>query len=96
MKTRFDFGEAIQRLKADKKVAREGWNGKNMYLFLVTPDNGPTDTVVGLSLPIVHGYAWFRSQRPVICMKDASDHVVIGWLASQTDMLADDWLEVAV
>lgn len=31
------------------------------------------------------------SHRPVICMKDAQDMIVLGWLASQTDMLAGDW-----
>lgn len=87
----FDFGEAIGHLKAGEKVCRSGWNGKGMWLFLVTPQND-ADNSGGLALPQGHGEAWDMDQRPVICMKDAQNMVVIGWLASQTDMLAEDWV----
>lgn len=90
----FDFGEAIRRLKNKAKVTREGWNGREMYLFLVTPLPASIEEYAGLSLPQEHGEAWDLPQRPVICMKDAQGHVVIGWVASQTDMLAEDWREV--
>lgn len=78
------FGDAIHLLKQGKKLARAGWNGKGMYLFLIgvpgsgdwwTYTNGKND-----NLPLL----------PFIAMKTAGDEVV-PWLASQTDMLADDW-----
>lgn len=76
------FGDAIHMLKIGKSVARAGWNGKGMYLFLIgmngdywTYTNGKND-----NLPLL----------PFIAMKTADDKVV-PWLASQTDMLAEDW-----
>lgn len=81
------FGLAIEALKAGKKVARAGWNGKGMYLFMIgvpggndfwTYTNGKND-----NLPLL----------PFIAMKTA-DHHVVPWLASQTDMLAEDWAVV--
>lgn len=83
-----DFGEAIRLLKAGDRVMRDGWNGKGMFLFLVTPgQNG----VGGIDLHAEDVDTWNLPQRPVICMKDAQNCVAIGWLASQTDMLAEDW-----
>ncbi len=87
-----NFGEAIQALKNNQKVSREGWNGKSMFLFLVTPvqkENG--EEFCCLDLPANVDDTWELKQRPVIVMKDATDQLVIGWLASQTDMLAEDW-----
>jgi hypothetical protein len=66
------FGDAIVALKAGKKVARAGWNGKGMWLALQVPD------------------AHSKMSLPYIYMKTADDKLV-PWLASQTDMLADDW-----
>lgn len=77
------FGEAIQAMKDGACVSRAGWNGKGMFLFVTTPKVG-TPPGVSEPLPIV----------PSVCMKTAQDTVVVGWLASQTDMLADDWREV--
>jgi hypothetical protein len=87
-----NFGEAIEALKAKRKVQREGWNGKGMYIFLVEPVQLPNgDDFCCLDLPPQVQETWEMRQRPTIVMKDATDHLVIGWLASQTDMLADDW-----
>ncbi|MBP6421587.1 MAG: DUF2829 domain-containing protein [Propionivibrio sp.] len=78
------FGDAIHLLKQGKKLVRAGWNGKGMYLFLIgVPGSGAR--LVDLyqrndNLPLL----------PFIAMKTAGDEVV-PWLASQTDMLADDW-----
>ena len=66
-----DFGEALRALKDGKRVARKGWNGKGMWLFLGTPG---TFSIV-----------------PSICMKTAQNTIVVGWLASQDDMLMQDW-----
>lgn len=77
------FGEALEVVKFGAKIYREGWNGKGMFLFLVAGDawNFECDIegVDGLST------------LPFICMKTA-DNKLVPWLASQTDILADDWL----
>lgn len=81
-----NFGEALENLKAGKKVARTGWNGKNMFLYYVPAAAYPpcTDTAReafgGNNVP----YGAY------IAMKTAQNNVV-PWLASQTDMLAEDW-----
>ena len=83
----FDFGEAIHKLKAGQKVARKGWNGKKQYIQLAT----------GISYVSADG-------ELVNCEHDAignkaiafvgTSGVQIGWLASQADMLAEDWIVV--
>lgn len=78
-----NFGQALEALKADGKVTRPGWNGKGMFLFLVGADRWTPDVDGMRSLPTV----------PFIAMKTA-DELVVPWLASQTDMLAEDWMEV--
>ena len=78
-----DFGEAIKALKNNKFVAREGWNGKNMHLYLED----------GLSHIIGDGVfkGQSRTYEPCICMYTAQGKHQPGWLASQPDMLATDW-----
>lgn len=86
------FGQAIEALKEGKKVARSGWNGKGMFVYLQK----------GFELKeparneILAQYQLENSNQPVtlcshIDMKAADGSIVIGWLASQTDMLAEDW-----
>ena len=80
-----DFGEAIRSLKEGKKVAREGWNGKGMYLFL-SPSLGcqTYKQYTGESI---------NDLQPFIVMKTA-DGTLVPWLASQTDVLTEDWIMV--
>ena len=78
------FGIAVELLKKRIKVAREGWNGKGMYLFLAHGED--IQSCTGIHEKCVD----------VICMKTAQDTVVFGWLASQTDVLAEDWVIVDV
>lgn len=80
--TRMTFGNALESLKEGKRVARTGWNGKGMYLFLAQGEDIKACT--GINEECVD----------VICMKTAQNTVVFGWLASQTDMLAEDWVTV--
>ena len=75
------FGHAVELLKAGHRVAREGWNGKGMWLGLV--NTGYYD--VGCS--VVND---IDSLLPWIGMKTA-DNKFVPWLASQTDVLAEDW-----
>ena len=80
-----NFGQAVEHLKLGEKVAREGWNGKGMYLYKVShelpypplaPDEGWKEGVF--------------EESAFIVMKTADD-TLIPWLASQTDILAEDW-----
>lgn len=85
-----DFGDAIRAIKAGKRVAREGWNGKGMFLFLV---ESSTFTVNREPLLSIMGEGTQVQYHAHIDMKTAQGYVV-PWLASQADMLADDWVEV--
>ena len=80
----FNFGEAIKYLKRGFKVARKGWNGKGMYLRYVDPYLDKTYKVTECE-PID------GTLLPYIGMKTAQNGFV-PWLASQTDMLAEDWV----
>ena len=90
-----DFGFAIRALKDGKKVTRKGWNGKGMYLWLK-----PASTVKAewCKDPILKALAQDKGGSVealgTICMKTADNKVLTGWLASQTDMLSDDWMIV--
>lgn len=81
------FGLAIEALKKGHKVARTGWNGKGMFLFLV---QGSTFKVNRPPLLGIYPEGTEIQYHAHIDMKTA-DNQVVPWLASQTDMLADDW-----
>lgn len=88
------FGMAIEAMKHGAKVARKGWNGKGMYLWLLPAAEVKKE--------------WCRDPRLIEAMGDretlpclgsirmftATREVLTGWLASQTDMLAEDWVIV--
>jgi len=82
-----DFGTALAMLKLGKRVAREGWNGKGMFLFLV-----PGSQFVVNRPPLLGIYpeGTVIDYHAHIDMKTAQD-TVVPWLASQTDVLAEDW-----
>jgi hypothetical protein len=88
------FGHALVALKEGHKVARQGWNGKGMWLALspFTPNVLPAD---GFWSGPVRDYAIAQGGTakvlPSITMKTATGEILIGWLASQSDMLANDW-----
>lgn len=83
-----NFGEAIEALKAGKNVAREGWNGKTMWLKLVNNYEVNEDLGPVWDRPIKEGES---PLLPWIGMKTVNDRFV-PWLASQTDILSEDWL----
>lgn len=79
-----DFGKALEALKSGKKVARKGWNGKSQYIELAI------------------GISYVNAENEVVnCNHEAignkaiafvgTSGVQMGWLASQADMLAEDW-----
>lgn len=93
----FTFGEAIRRLKAGQKVARKGWNGKGMFIYLTSGSKVPAVSMKPETANRLFGEKLLECDEtvtinPHIDMKASDGTVVIGWLASQTDMLATDWI----
>jgi len=82
-----NFSQALEYIKLGKKVSREGWNGKGMFIFLV---NGSTFTVNRPPLLGTYPEGTKINYHAHIDMKTA-DNQVVPWLCSQTDMLAEDW-----
>lgn len=76
-----NFGQALEALKQGKRVARKGWNGKGIYIELQRPDANSKMT---------QPYIYIVTTGLVTDNKDAPKGIV-PWLASQTDMLAEDW-----
>lgn len=85
-----NFGQALEILKSGGKVARSGWNGKGMFLFLVP---GSTFKVNRAPLLGIYPEGTEIKYHAHIDMKTAQD-TVVPWLASQTDVLAEDWEKV--
>lgn len=86
-----DYSDALKLLKKGHIVAREGWNGKGMFIFLVPgsnfkPTREPLLGIFGENVEIKY--------HAHIDMKTA-DGMIVPWLCSQTDMLAEDWVLVA-
>ena len=82
-----NFGEALERLKAGERVCRVGWNGKGMFVFLVP---GSTFAVNRPPLLGIYPEGTVINYLPHIDMRTV-DGTVVPWLASQTDVLAEDW-----
>jgi hypothetical protein len=93
-----DIGQAINQAKQGKKIARKGWNGKGMFVSM-TP---------GKVLDLKVDDIWTQNVKdiaianggtveilPYLVMKTADSKLQVGWLASQSDLLADDWELVA-
>lgn len=76
----FDFGEAIHLMKQGRRVAREGWNGKGMFVMFCAAEGQPYELSDGM-LVIRRDYLYMK----------AADNTVVPWVASQTDILAEDW-----
>ena len=71
------FGWAVTQVMEGKKIAREGWNGKNMWVCMIHPGNAAH-----------RGFA----MQPCLGLKTANGNMQPGWNASQADMLAEDWI----
>jgi hypothetical protein len=87
--TGMTFGLAIEAMKKGFKVGRAGWNGKGMFVYYVPAASYPAarnamQTMVGIFKNDMVPY------RDYLAMKTV-DNQVVPWLASQTDMLANDW-----
>jgi uncharacterized protein DUF2829 len=84
------FGGALSALRGGRRVAREGWNGKGMWLALQKgyPDGVPINRNTAEATGLAEGTVC--KFLPYIVMKTA-DGAFVPWLASQTDILGEDW-----
>ena len=82
------FGQAIEMMKIGYKVSREGWNGKGMFIYIQKNTVITKDMAKNEVLKEIDGDITINSH---IDMKTADGSICIGWLASQTDMLSNDW-----
>lgn len=91
----FDFGKAIEVLKNGKRVARAGWNGKGMYLWLLPAAKVKAEWCREPWLKnVAEENGGEIDALGSIRMMTADNKVLTGWLASQADMLAEDWMLV--
>ena len=81
-----DFGWALNALRKGRAVARKGWNGKGIYIKLQTPDVNSKMTLPYIYI-VTNGLVTDNPNAP---------KGTVPWLASQTDMLAEDWEVVEV
>jgi len=111
------FGTALESLKQGKRVAREGWNGKGMFVFMRPADKLSVDLIVNQVKSLPQSVKDYFNQdyrdneksipqsevgivfKEYMCMATPNEPsangwmtIVNGWLASQTDMLSEDWV----
>ena len=86
----FAFGKAVELLKEGDRVYRQGWNGKGMFLFLVKGEAVTAAIEDHYGDPEAKGV---HKVHDAIYMHTAQGDLV-PWLASQTDVLAEDWIYI--
>ena len=77
-----DFGHAIRLMKQGKKMCRKGWNGKNIFIKIQYPDKNSKMT----------GPYIYIDTTGLVTENEDAPKTRVPWLASQTDMLAEDWV----
>lgn len=91
------FGQAIEAMKLGAKVSRAGWNGKGMYLWILPETVVPIDWIKEEHLREIADGSYDKTVHclPSIRMFTVNAQgrraVLTGWLASQTDILSEDW-----
>ena len=87
------FGEAIEALKVGDRVSRTGWNGKKMWLRLVTPHDGSDANLPYVSVSTESSESLHMVSNVAPWVEARADMLpeIAPWVASQTDMLAEDW-----
>lgn len=85
-----NFGQAVERLKEDRKVARQGWNGKGQWVVLMPAlfldssiVNGRTSKHLGKGVDL--------DSQPYFALHTAQGKWQPGWVPSTSDVLAEDW-----
>lgn len=81
------FGDALEATKRGERVARNGWNGKNMYVFLAGDVEFHTDADISEFYMSADGVC----VTPMLVLRTAQGNLQPGWLATQSDLLAEDW-----
>ena len=76
-----DFGQALTELKNGNRVKRKGWNGDGIFLALQVPDKNSKMTQPYIDIDTLG----LKTDNP------NAPKGRVPWLASQTDMLAEDW-----
>ena len=86
MNLKYDFGTAIQMVKDGKRMKRIGWNGKDQYIELATcvSFKRPNGEVINVD---------HRDMGNKAIAFHGTSGIQLGWLASQSDMLSEDWIE---
>lgn len=98
MSPQYDFGTALKFLKSGKKLFRAGWNGIGMFIYMTVGNTVPKDFIPKFaSLPdSVKTFLETKGEDVVfnssLTMYTAKGEMQPGWLASQSDMLAEDWI----
>lgn len=85
-----NYSEALYELKKGKKLARRGWNGKNMFLYFVPETGHVPHTETSMSLVNKEGLVPYESYIAICTAKGT----IVPWCCSQTDMLSEDWFIV--
>jgi Protein of unknown function (DUF2829) len=92
-----DFSQALRQLKAEKRLARRGWNGAGMFIVLMPRLELPPYNTQDTTRKVNDRTAkWIGEDTPLDCqpyiaMWTAQKQWQPGWLASQADLLAEDW-----
>lgn len=80
-----NFGQAIDAVKEGKRIAREGWNGKGMFVYYVPANSYPTQTEVAKK-----EFGEVAHYNPYLAIKNVNG-TVSTWVPSINDVLAEDW-----
>ena len=81
-----NFGDALAAVKDGHAVARKGWNGAGQYIYLISARS--------LQVGLKYGYGEYEGEptfTDAIAIRTTHNQIQVGWLASQSDMLANDW-----
>lgn len=81
------IGKAIEAIKQGKKAARRGWNGKNQFIFLAK--NITYSPLADISHDNMKYHETMGDTAIVFC---GTSGIQVGWLASQSDLLSEDWV----
>ena len=84
-----NFGAALEKCLQGYSISRKGGNGKGQFVYLISGQD--------LSRGLQYGYGEYEGEptfTDVLAIKTAHNQIQVGWLASQSDMLAEDWYVV--
>jgi P2-related tail formation protein len=87
-----NFSKALELLKQGHKIARSGWNGKNMFIYYVPANSYPASRNLLETMDAIFPDNLVPYQAYIAMM--TTQNTVVPWLASQTDLLAEDWVSI--